>query len=72
MCKVPTQRFFAERWGVLLSMEPNFETGSCQLRFGVEPVELEDDLTIPSGCLGRCPSMLSALDTGDNNDELLC
>lgn len=70
MCKVPTQRFFAERWGVALAMEPNFETGSCQLRFGVEPVDLEDDLTIPSGCLGRCPSMLIASDLDDNKDEL--
>jgi len=70
MCKVPTQRFFDEKWGVPLAMEPNFETGSCQLRFGVEPVDLEDDLTIPSGCLGRCPSMTSALDLADDNDEL--
>ena len=56
MCKVPTQRFFAERWGIPLSMEPNFETGACQLRFGVEPTDLEDDLTIPPGCLCRCPA----------------
>jgi beta-carotene isomerase len=56
MCKVPTQRFFAERWGIPLSMEPNFETGSCQLRFGVEPTDLEDDLTIPPGFLCRCPA----------------
>ncbi|KAL7449789.1 hypothetical protein ACHAWC_001810 [Mediolabrus comicus] len=56
MCKVPTQRFFAERWAIPLSMEPNFETGSCQLRFGVEPTDLEDDLTIPPGCLCRCPA----------------
>mmetsp|Transcript_2147 Transcript_2147/g.3693 ORF Transcript_2147/g.3693 Transcript_2147/m.3693 type:complete len:272 (+) Transcript_2147:35-850(+) len=56
MCKVPTERFFAERWGMPLSMEPNFETGSCQLRFGVVPLPLEEDATIPSGCLGRCPA----------------
>ena len=56
MCKVPTERFFAERWGIPLSMEPNFETGSCQLRFGVAPLPLEQDATIPSGCLGRCPA----------------
>ncbi len=56
MCKVPTERFFAERWGVPLSMEPNFETGACQLRFGVEPLKLKDDATIPPGCLCRCPT----------------
>lgn len=58
MCKVPTERFFAERWGIPLSMEPNFETGECQLRFGVSPVTLEEDVTIPPGCLGRCPGAL--------------
>ena len=31
MCKVPTQRFIAEQWGVPLEMSPNFETGECQL-----------------------------------------
>ena len=56
MCKVPTERFFAERWGMPLSMEPNFETGACQLRFGVVPATLEEDASIPSGCLGRCPA----------------
>lgn len=56
MCKVPTQRFFAEKWGMPLSMEPNFETGQCQLRFGVTPMKLEDDPTIPLGCLCRCPT----------------
>ena len=56
MCKVPTERFFAEKWGIPLSMEPNFETGACQLRFGVVPLELKDDPTIPWGCLNRCPA----------------
>jgi hypothetical protein len=54
MCKVPTERFFAEQWGMPLSMEPNFESGACQLRFGVTPVNIEEDPTIPKGCLGRC------------------
>jgi len=56
MCKVPTERFFAEEWGMPLSMEPNFETGACQLRFGVLPVPIEQDTTIPMGCLVRCPA----------------
>lgn len=54
MCKVPTERFFAEEWGMPLSMEPNFESGACQLRFGVAPLNLDEDVTIPKGCLGRC------------------
>ena len=62
MCKVPTERFFAERWGIPLSMEPNFETGACQLRFGVEPMDIGEDPTIPSGCLNRCPRMTSGIE----------
>ncbi|KAL7546048.1 hypothetical protein ACHAWF_014604 [Thalassiosira exigua] len=72
MCKVPTQRFFKERWGVPLSMEPNFETGACQLRFGVEAMDLEDDPTIPRGCLGRCPASIAAELNGVDGDVGLC
>jgi beta-carotene isomerase len=56
MCKIPTQRFFSEQWGVPLSMKPNFETGECQLAFGVEPLAIADDPTLPSGCLNWCPA----------------
>jgi len=65
MCKVPTQRFFEEQWGVPLTMTPNFETGECQLAFGVTPIPIEDDPTIPPGCLGSCPAFL-----GSNHDDL--
>ena len=56
MCKIPTQRFFAEQWGVPLTMSPNFETGECQLVFGKEPMPIAEDPTIPPGCLTRCPA----------------
>jgi len=56
MCKIPTQNFFAEQWGVPLSMTPNFETGECQMAFGTEPLPVDQDPTIPSGCLTRCPA----------------
>ena len=56
MCKVPTQRFFAEQWGVPLEMTPNFSTGECQLIFGKEPFPIKEDPTIPQGCLSRCPA----------------
>jgi hypothetical protein len=61
MCKLPTQRFFAEEWGVPLSMTPNFETGQCQLIFGVEPLAIPDDPTMPDGCLTRCPAAAAVL-----------
>ena len=55
MCKRPTERFFAARWGVPLHMQPNFETLECQLSFGVEPPALSDDPSLPVGCLSYCP-----------------
>lgn len=66
MCKIPTQRFFAEEWGVPLSMTPNFETGECQLTFGNTPLSIEEDPTIPSGCLTRCPA---ATALGENKQD---
>jgi len=55
MCKVPTQRFFQEQWGVPLTMSPNFETGQCQLVFGKTPLPVDQDPTLPQGCITRCP-----------------
>eukprot|EP00908_Phaeocystis_cordata_P014277 Transcript_25375.p1 GENE.Transcript_25375~~Transcript_25375.p1 ORF type:complete len:228 (-),score=57.45 Transcript_25375:152-835(-) len=55
MCKLPTERMFAERWGLPMRMQPNFETCECQLSFGVRPPPLEEDPTVPAGCLGACP-----------------
>ena len=59
MCKVPTQRFFKEQWGVPLTMTPNFETGQCQLFFGEDPIPIEDEPSIPPGCLSRCPGSVT-------------
>lgn len=56
MCKIPTERHFARRWGVPLHMQPNFETYECQLSFGVPPPPFEDDPSIPHGCLQQCPA----------------
>jgi beta-carotene isomerase len=56
MCKVPTEQFFAERWGVPLHMAPNFETGQCQLSFGEVPPAVDEDPTMPAGCLAGCPA----------------
>ena len=55
MCKLPTERMFAEQWGLPVHMAPNFETCECQLSFGVVPPPVEEDATLPTGCLGSCP-----------------
>ncbi|CAM9807573.1 unnamed protein product [Ascophyllum nodosum] len=54
MCKVPTERFFDETLGMRMAMEPNFDTYECRLSFGLEAPPLEEDDTVPRGCLSRC------------------
>ena len=55
MCKRPTEKLFADKWGVPLYMQPNFETHECSLSFGVVPLPAESDPAIPRGCLAGCP-----------------
>lgn len=71
MCKIPTQRFFAEEWGVPLSMTPNFETGQCQLAFGNTPFPIEEDPTIPNGCLTRCPAASTMSEQSETKEQEL-
>lgn len=54
MCKIPTERFFEDTLGMTMAMEPDFDTYECRLSFGLESPEMEDDETVPRGCLARC------------------
>ena len=56
MCKIPTERHFKRRWGVPVWFRPDFETYECQISFGVDPPDIEDDPYIPLGCLKQCPA----------------
>ena len=56
MCKIPTQEFFAEQMGLDMTMSPNFETHECRLSFGLKAPNVEEDVSIPKGCLGGCSS----------------
>lgn len=56
MCKLPTERHFARRWGVPVHFVPNFETYECQISFGVQPPPFDDDPSLPHGCLRQCPA----------------
>ena len=72
MCKLPTQQFFMEEWGVPLTMTPNFETGQCQLSFGKDPIPIENDPTIPPGCFTRCPAAMPIAGDGSNDSDRSC
>lgn len=51
MCKLPTQRFFTEDFGIPLTMTPNFEDFSCEMVFGAPPPALETEDCYHSPCL---------------------
>lgn len=57
MCKVPTQEFFTEKFGIPLTMTPNFEDLSCKMIFGQVPSTPETDPAYTQSCLeNQCPT----------------
>jgi hypothetical protein len=60
MCKLPTQKFFTETFGLPLTMNPDFETLSCEMLFGVHPPPIEADAAYAQPCFAVCPSRPAA------------
>jgi hypothetical protein len=57
MCKVPTQTFFTEKFGIPLTMTPNFEDLSCKMIFGQMYESPETDPAFAQSCLAQqCPT----------------
>ncbi len=54
MCKLPTQAFFTQKFGIPLSMTPDFEDFSCQMVFGNVPTEPSEDEALQQTCLQEC------------------
>ena len=50
MCKIPTQAFFTDEFGLPLTMNPNFEDLSCEMIFGQAPPPLEQDPAYSQPC----------------------
>jgi hypothetical protein len=62
MCKLPTQRFFTEDFGIPLTMTPNFEDFSCEMVFGQPPPPLETEAAYNEPCLkDQCPTAQSSM-----------
>jgi len=55
MCKLPTQSFFTEQFGIPLTMTPDFETLSCSMVFG-QPPSLEPESAYTHPCFDDCPT----------------
>lgn len=51
MCKLPTQEFFTQDFGIPLTMIPNFEDYSCEMVFGQVPPAIEDEAVYHQPCL---------------------
>lgn len=53
MCKLPTQTFFTEKFGIPLTMTPDFEDFSCEMTFGQVPPPLETEAAYHQPCLAE-------------------
>lgn len=61
MCKLPTQKFFTESFGIPLTMTPNFEDFSCEMIFGKNPPDLQTEAIANQPCLiNHCPTALNS------------
>lgn len=56
MCKLPTQDFFTNEFGLPLTMNPNFEDMSCDMIYGQQPPPIEEDPASKQPCFSIiCP-----------------
>lgn len=63
MCKLPTQTFFTEGFGIPLTLIPNFEDFSCEMIFGQAPSPETDAEIARQPCLKLHCEMASAVAT---------
>lgn len=54
MCKIPTQNFFTDMFGLPLTMNPNFETLECEMIFGQPPPPIKEDPVYNQPCFSVC------------------
>ncbi|KAJ4837632.1 hypothetical protein Tsubulata_026472 [Turnera subulata] len=57
MCKIPTQDFFTNDFGLPLTMNPNFEDMSCEMVYGQVPPPFEEDPASKQPCFTYICSM---------------
>eukprot|EP00242_Pyramimonas_sp_CCMP2087_P009086 CAMPEP_0198205394 /NCGR_PEP_ID=MMETSP1445-20131203/8931_1 /TAXON_ID=36898 /ORGANISM="Pyramimonas sp., Strain CCMP2087" /LENGTH=295 /DNA_ID=CAMNT_0043877687 /DNA_START=399 /DNA_END=1286 /DNA_ORIENTATION=+ len=53
-CKIPTQRWMMEDFGVPVRLTPNYEDYSCVFAYGVQPIAAEDDPGYNVPCFSQC------------------
>jgi len=55
-CKVPSQGWLKEDFGMELHIQPNYDDFSCRWRFGVKAPPLAEDEAVMVPCFAQCPS----------------
>ncbi|ERM93960.1 hypothetical protein AMTR_s00264p00017830, partial [Amborella trichopoda] len=50
MCKLPSQKFLKDSFGIPVNMVPNFEDMSCEMIFGQQPPAAMDDPALKQPC----------------------
>lgn len=60
MCKLPTQDFFTQEFGIPLTMTPNFEDYSCEMVFGQVAPPLEQEAAYNQPCLAAQGALAAA------------
>lgn len=58
--KRPTQDFFTQELGLPLTMAPNFEDLSCEMKFGVPPPPIEEDEVYNEPCFSHVCKIVDA------------
>ncbi|XP_047316059.1 beta-carotene isomerase D27, chloroplastic [Impatiens glandulifera] len=54
LCKMPSQTFIKDSFGLSVNMVPNFDDMSCQMIFGQEPPSRIDDPAFKEPCFALC------------------
>jgi hypothetical protein len=86
LCQQPTVQFFNDDLGLTMSMVPNFDTGGCELTWGMEPEALQESQDLR--CYATCglqdslsnasqsdsppPSEVSTTAGGSGSDDSTC
>ncbi|XP_061338139.1 beta-carotene isomerase D27, chloroplastic-like [Gastrolobium bilobum] len=54
LCKMPSQSFMKDSFGIPVNMVPNFDDMSCEMIFGQEPPASTDDPALKQPCYKLC------------------
>eukprot|EP00240_Pyramimonas_obovata_P005969 CAMPEP_0118957740 /NCGR_PEP_ID=MMETSP1169-20130426/62266_1 /TAXON_ID=36882 /ORGANISM="Pyramimonas obovata, Strain CCMP722" /LENGTH=334 /DNA_ID=CAMNT_0006905839 /DNA_START=223 /DNA_END=1227 /DNA_ORIENTATION=- len=71
-CKVPTQRWMLEDFGVPVRVTPNYEDYSCTFAYGVEPLDAMEDPGYDVPCFSTCEKRKRSIAGEEGADNIQC